>query len=83
VLDEWRRRLRRDLLRTQLTAFAVWGPAHAFNFSLLPPSTRVLFNSVGQVGWVAFLSFVGHKRNLGGGGGGGGGEGAAADGRVT
>jgi hypothetical protein len=57
-------KLYKDGVSTTLNSCLVWGPAWTVNFLFLPPHTRVLFNSVGQLFWVAYLSSMGHKRDL-------------------
>jgi hypothetical protein len=64
VGDEIAQKLRNDAVSTTINSCLVWGPAWTINFLFLPPHTRVLFNSVGQLFWVAYLSSIGHKRDI-------------------
>lgn len=64
LFDDVKRKLVADLPRTTMNSFMVWGTVHSFNFLFLPPHTRVLFNSVGQVVWVCYLSIVGHRASV-------------------
>jgi hypothetical protein len=57
-------KLREDLPRTMANSVLVWGSAWTVSILYMPPHTRTLFNSVGQVFWVAYLSLIGHKRNV-------------------
>ena len=54
-------RLRTASLNPGCDGPVVWGVAHTFNFLLLPPHTRVLFNSCVGVLWNAYMSLVGHR----------------------
>ena len=62
LLEDIGTKLTNDLPQTTVNSCLVWGTAWTINMLFLPPHTRVLFNSVGQVFWTAYLSFTGHRR---------------------
>jgi hypothetical protein len=64
ILHDISGKLKKDLPRTTLNSCLVWGAAWTINMLLLPPHTRVLFNSVGQVFWTAYLSVTGHRMDI-------------------
>jgi protein Mpv17 len=40
----------------------VWVPAHTINFAFVPPAQRMLYINTVQIGYNAFLSFLGNKK---------------------
>jgi len=62
--NEWKAKLKTDLLDTQKNSVMVWGAAQTFNFLFLLTHTRVLFNSVVSVFWTAYVSIVGHRKDV-------------------
>jgi hypothetical protein len=63
VLSRWKTKLERDLWPTIQRSFAFWAPAHVFNFIFVKPTYRVLYLSVGLVGWTAYLSITAYKKD--------------------
>ena len=61
ILQQWKEKLKKDLLETQKSSVKLWGVAHIFNFLFLPTHTRVLFNSVVSVFWTIYISLMGHR----------------------
>ena len=61
--QEWYTKLERDLLDTQKNSVKIWGTAQSFNFWVLPTHLRVLFSNVVMVGWMTYLSVVGHQKH--------------------
>lgn len=57
-------KLANDMPRTTANSCLVWGTAWTINMVFLPPHTKVLFNSVGQVFWTAYLSLTGHRKDV-------------------
>jgi protein Mpv17 len=52
----------RDEALTQVTgSWSVWPVAHAINFRLVPPSQRVLFVNLVQIGYNVFLSIIANR----------------------
>ncbi len=60
VLMRWRAKLQIELWPTIKRSFAFWGPMHIFNFYFVPAHLRVLYLSVGLVGWTAYISNRAH-----------------------
>eukprot|EP01012_Entosiphon_sulcatum_P008776 TRINITY_DN14821_c0_g1_i1.p1 TRINITY_DN14821_c0_g1~~TRINITY_DN14821_c0_g1_i1.p1 ORF type:complete len:184 (+),score=21.45 TRINITY_DN14821_c0_g1_i1:464-1015(+) len=61
IWKRWQLKMSQEYYLTIFLSTSLWTPMHLFNFFVLPPDFRVVFQSVVLVLWTAYLSFVGHR----------------------
>lgn len=65
--DQWNKKLRDEMIETQITANMIWFPANMIAFMFLPLRYRVPYQSALGSVWMAYLSFIGHRKKSPGG----------------
>eukprot|EP00744_Colponema_vietnamica_P017363 GILI01024391.1.p1 GENE.GILI01024391.1~~GILI01024391.1.p1 ORF type:complete len:268 (+),score=55.02 GILI01024391.1:103-804(+) len=58
--DWCKEKLKEEYWDTLVADYCVWFPTQVLNFTLVPPSQRVLFTCLVMVGWNCFLSYTAH-----------------------
>lgn len=53
-----------DLIPIVVQSAQIWVPLNTLNWTFFPPHTRLLFTTVANVGWNAYISFMLHRPSI-------------------